>query len=54
MVKKINSFGGIRKLHQRFKEERRALIDLDNQNNVMSDLYFKVCAKYIPQFEDIR
>lgn len=54
IVKKINSFGGMRALHQRFKKERRALIDLGNQSNAMSDLYFKVCARYIPMLEEQR
>jgi hypothetical protein len=30
IIRKINSFGGIRKVHKLFRTKRRSLIDFDN------------------------
>ena len=54
LVRKINSFGGIRILHKMFKEERRVLLDIENPNGLISDEYFRVCVKYIPLLEVVR
>ena len=54
LVRKINGFGGIRRLHKVFKDERRALLDVQNPDARMSDGYFKICARYVPLLEAVR
>ena len=48
LVKKINSFGGIRKVHKLFRDKRRSLIDFENPSSVIPDEYYILCADFIP------
>ena len=54
LVQKVNAMGGIRRLHKMFKDERRTLLDVRNPDAIISDDYFKICAKYIPCLEVVR
>ena len=54
LVQKANSIGGIRKLYQMFKDDRRQLLDRNDPKAKISIDYFKVCAMFIPLLETKR
>ena len=54
LVKKINTLGGIRKIHKLFREKRRKLIDLENAQSTIPREYYITCAEFIPQLEIMR
>jgi len=54
LVQKINGLDGIRRLHRLFRDERRALLNVESPGASMSDDYFGICTKYIPLLEMLR
>lgn len=46
-VKKVNSFGGIRKIYLKFVDERRLILKSNLQNTVKRDEYFNCCKKNV-------
>ena len=54
IVRKVNTFGGIRKKDVEFKMKRRSLINIKDADAILTDDYFIVCTRYIPLLEAIR
>ena len=54
LVKKINSFGGIRGINKRFVEERRIILKSKKESTAKIDEYFECCRNNVSYLECMR
>ena len=54
LVKKINSFGGIRSMNKKFIEERRKILKSKKDSTVKIDDYFECCKMNVSFLECMR